>query len=211
MSQPAKQKRVSRKKAVKPEPEIVEAVKPDPEIVEVAPEPEVVEVEKKPKVGKKIKKQQTLIQINEDLSSIVESMQKDLESGKLDKQGEKVLKRHLKGIAQISSKADKLQKKPDAPKKTQSGFSKLCRITPALAQFAGWDMDQPRSRLEVNSLLCAYIRENGLQLEQDKRVIVPDTKLAALLNYKPSQGRLDFAELQKYISHLLVKIENESA
>lgn len=174
--------------------------------------PQITEGEvkgKKEKIGKKVRKQQTLAQINKDLKDIVETMQQELASGKLDKFGERILKKHVKELTQIHVKTDKFQKKPTETKKTQSGFSKPCKITATLAEFASWDPEIPRSRIEVNNLLCTYIRENNLQMDQDKRVIVPDARLAKLLNFEVDSGKLNFAEMQKYISKLLIKNDSQ--
>lgn len=214
----------AKKPAVKPVPEpvVVELLvepEPEPEPEPVAPAELELEREdtepadegavapKKKKVGKKVKKQQIFVHINEDLDKLIESIKKDLASGKLDKLGEKLLKRYLKELVRINNLTDRIQKKPGAePRNSQSGFSKPCLITDDLAHFAGWEVGSMKSRIEVNNVLCTYIKAHNLQLETDKRIIIPDDNLAGLLKYNKEQhGKLDFAEMQRFISNLLVK------
>lgn len=215
-----KPKKARAKKSVQDAlPEVIKPV--DDAVCEIAPEAEaevkvdadvvaeadVESSDKKKKVGKKIKKQQLVIQLTDSLEKLSETMKKDLGSGKFDKVGEKLLKRYLKEVDHIATMSGKVQKKPSAePRVTRSGFSKPYAVTDSMAEFAGWDFGSLKSRIEINNYLCAYIKSNDLQSSDDKRVIVPDEKLAKLLDYNEDQhGALNYAAMQKFISHLLVK------
>jgi chromatin remodeling complex protein RSC6 len=157
---------------------------------------------------KRNKKQKLHDQIIEEAEKLTFSMEKDLESGKYDKATEKLVRKYLKEAAKIETKAKKLQKKPATtePKTVQSGFSKPQLITDEMADFAGWERGCEKSRNDINRALCAYIKENGLQAESNKRLIQPDENLAELLQYDEADfGPLDFARMQKLLGHLIVK------
>jgi chromatin remodeling complex protein RSC6 len=163
------------------------------------------------KGGKRAKKKRISKQIVDEVDGLLQTLQKDLSGGKLDKHGEKTVRRYAKELTKIHQKAQKIQKKPQVAvpgevKSSQSGFSKPYQISDELAQFAGWEPGTQKSRVEINNYLCAYIKENGLQATEDKRVIVPNEELKKLLKYEEeTHGRLDFAQMQKFISNLVVK------
>ena len=61
------------------------------------------------------------------------------------------------------------------------------------------------ARVQVTKLLTEYIKENKLNDENDKRIIVPDKKLSDLLMFHEHEGEvLTYFNLQKYIKHLFV-------
>jgi hypothetical protein len=53
------------------------------------------------------------------------------------------------------------------------------------------DAEQMRSRVEVTKFICDYIKSNNLQNPQDRRQIVPDSKLCKLLDFKPVKDGKD--------------------
>lgn len=63
-----------------------------------------------------------------------------------------------------------------------SGFTKELEISSELAAIVG---KGPMSRPQITKKLWAYIKKNGLQKENDKRIIVPDSKLAKVIGSKP--------------------------
>jgi chromatin remodeling complex protein RSC6 len=72
-----------------------------------------------------------------------------------------------------------------------------------MADFAGWDPSELKSRVDVTRYLCAYIRENGLQNPDDRRKIVVDNKLKDLLNYGDNESEpLTYPNLQRVIQPL---------
>ena len=50
-----------------------------------------------------------------------------------------------------------------------------------------------------------YVKDNNLQLEEDKRHFVPDKKLLKVFNSKTAQ-KMTFVEINKFISHHLSPI-----
>ncbi len=70
-----------------------------------------------------------------------------------------------------------------------SGFMKPVAISKDLAKFTGWDAAQQRSRVDVTKFICQYVKDHNLQDPNDKRLIIPDQKLAKLLNYDPKKEK----------------------
>lgn len=83
----------------------------------------------------------------------------------------------------------------------QSGFQKPVRISSAVAQFTGWNADEPRARVEVTNFVCDYIKQNNLQSPEDRRVILADQRLSQLLDYQNERdGNLTYATIQKLLA-----------
>lgn len=75
-------------------------------------------------------------------------------------------------------------------KRQLCGLSKLIPVSKKYAQFAGCNEGDLYTRFDVLRYICTYIEEHDLQDPNNKRVIIPDEKLANLLNYNPSDGDL---------------------
>lgn len=110
-------------------------------------------------------------------------------------------------LRRIKTNSLKLMKKPK--KKTdglQSGFMKPVQISREMATFAGWNLDEPRSRVDVTKFICDYVKRNNLQNPADRRQILVDKKLGALLRYDPSvePAPLTYYLLQSRIQHHFV-------
>lgn len=65
-----------------------------------------------------------------------------------------------------------------------SGFLRPVGISDEMRKFAGWPKGEVHSRVDVTKNICEYIASNGLQNPEDKRQIIPDTKLKKLLGIK---------------------------
>lgn len=78
-------------------------------------------------------------------------------------------------------------KKSNRKNKVVSGFQKPTRISKELAKFTGWNESELRSRVEVTKFICDYIKANNLQNPDDRRQILPDSKLQKLLGYNPKK------------------------
>lgn len=116
----------------------------------------------------------------------------------------------------------KLKKKNNRKKTVVSGFLKPINISPELAKFTGWDVNGAYSRVTVTKFICEYIKKNLLFDQTDKRKILVDAKLQALLNYDPKNPPknengepevLNYFRLQKHLkSHfrpLVVPVGSE--
>ena len=96
---------------------------------------------------------------------------------------------------------------------TTSGFMKPVKISSDMASFTGWDAGQLRSRVEVTKYICDYIKKNELQNPEDRRQIVPDTKLSKLLGYdtKKEDKPLTYYYLQQKIQpHFVAPVVESS-
>lgn len=111
----------------------------------------------------------------------------------LEKNYIKVLKDHNKTL----NKKKKGDRKP-------SGFAKPSKISEEMATFLSLDPKEEIPRNQITKLINAYIIENNLRNEKDKREIHPDAKLSKLLNLKGDE-QLSYFNLQKYMKHHFIK------
>ena len=86
----------------------------------------------------------------------------------------------------------------DGTKRAPSGFAKPTLISNELCSFLGQPEGTEMARTEVTKHLTSYIKEHKLQDANNKRNIIPDTKLAQLLKTKP-EDELTYFNLQKYM------------
>ena len=111
----------------------------------------------------------------------------------------------IKQQKQLSNK-----KKPKSDKKRKpSGFAKPTEISNELCNFLEKPEGTIMARTEVGKYLSKYIKENNLQLPEDKRVIVPDEKLNKLLSSTDGE-KLTYFNLQKYITHHFASAKNNT-
>jgi len=84
---------------------------------------------------------------------------------------------------ELKNKKNKKNRKPSDPdkKRAPSGFTKPIKLSEELCEFIGKQNGTEMARTEVTKLIAIYIKDNNLQLEKDKRTIVPDKKLSKLL------------------------------
>ena len=127
-----------------------------------------------------------------DLDSAL-SLMKDLRGriAKLEKQvhrDTKATNKKLKGR----------KKRVIDPNAEPSGFAKPGPVSVELGKFLGLKKDELISRTNVTKRINAYCRENKLQLESDKRKIIPDAPLKKLLKMKTGD-ELTFFNLQTYM------------
>lgn len=122
----------------------------------------------------------------------------------------------LKTLHSDTKRVMKLKKKNNRKKTVVSGFLKPIKISPELASFTGWDVNGTYSRVNVTKHICDYIKNNKLFNQDDKRLILVDDKLRALLKYDPArppldekgnQAPLNYFRLQKYLKPHFIKID----
>ena len=80
---------------------------------------------------------------------------------------------------QVATKNKK--KKANGGVVNQSGIAKPGFISPELCKFIGVDAGTEMARTEVIKHVNQYIKSNNLQNEQNRRIILPDSKLRTLL------------------------------
>lgn len=111
----------------------------------------------------------------------------------------RVLQDDLKSLQRLYKQADKrsrVRPKKEQPKNT---------VSAELKKFLSMGTE-PATKAEVMKAVSAYIKNNNLQIESNKRKFVPNKALLKLFNQsKPSE--MTFVEINKSISHHLTKLE----
>ena len=148
----------------------------------------------------------SVMTIFDELISAIEKEVEVLRDSSNKSKGIKFLRTHGKKLKTLKAQAARIISKriPGQRKtgtNTSSGFLKPVPISKEMSKFTGWDIKDPKSRVDVTKFLCNYIRQNKLQNEKDKRQILPDTKLCKLLNFDPktSSQPLTYFHLQSLL------------
>lgn len=182
------------------------------------PEPVVVHAEEKvqaaddEEVKTPKKKKLAELKFSEQVDKLHNSFISHFEEYKAaDPSTAKFLKTYERELRKVKQQAEKLtipkpRRKSD-PSRQLSGFLKPVAISPSMAKFAGWDASETKSRTDVTTFLCQYIKQNKLQDAADGRVIHADPPLKTLLNYnEESDGVLTFASMQKMLKPHFIKV-----
>ncbi len=203
----------------------VEEVVEDVAAVEVVEAPKVKKTTKKNKKSatttapvaetteKVVKKRRTVdrdsvIASFEDIIALVDGEIENIRSASDSKSrgGVKFLRSLNKSLKQLQKDTTRVMKQkrrnPNRPKNTTSGFMKPVNISADMAKFTGWNADELKSRVDVTKYICNYIREKDLQNPEDRRQILPDKKLSALLGVDAKSLKdepLTYYSLQKRI------------
>lgn len=143
----------------------------------------------------------------EDFDNLVKNINNEVTS--LREAGEKGVSfkfvrsvvRQLTHLKTHSQKVMKKRRVTNTEKSHNSIFQLPVPISEELANFNGWNPSEPRSRVEVTRALCKYIKDNSLQDQSDRRIILADAKLCKLLNYTPDKeaAPLNYSRLQSYM------------
>jgi len=108
---------------------------------------------------------------------------------------EKLNVKNLKVAQKTSTK-----RKRNSGNRSSAGIMKPSIISDELAVFLGVETGSEMSRIEATKSINKYIRENGLQRPDNKRFIVADEKLTALLRLPAApEKELSFFNLQTYL------------
>lgn len=98
-----------------------------------------------------------------------------------------------------------LEKKSKSRKKRPQDPMALSKT---LCKFLGVAEDTHMTKADVMKQISAFIKENNLQIAEDKRRFVPNKKLSALFNVKATkETKMTFVEINKYITQHLTKLE----
>ena len=89
----------------------------------------------------------------------------------------KEYEKHVKAI-------ERIQKKRENARKSPSGFAKPNKISDELCNFIGVPIGTEKSRTDITRYINAYVKEHNLNKPSNRRVIIPDEKLKAILNIK---------------------------
>lgn len=189
-------KKIKVTKTKAPKKEKVEKVEKVDEVVETVPA-----VESDTASEKKKRRKMDKTGFMEIIDSLIELNDKQIEASRRSEKkvaGVKHLNRISKDLTKLRGYANKLIKEKRATSSnTSSGFLKPVGISKELCKFTGWKEDEMKSRVEVTKFICEYIKTKELQNPKDKREIVPDKKLAALLSYDAKEhGTLKYYMIQ---------------
>lgn len=128
----------------------------------------------------------------QDVQSVMKTLHSNL------KVLQKEVQRERKETKKMASKKKK------GTKKTLSGFAVASPITPVLADFLGLKPDEMIPRTETTSKVIAYVKANNLQNPANKKQIIPDAKLGAVL--QNGSEVVTFFNLQTFLKkHFLPK------
>jgi len=98
----------------------------------------------------------------------------------------RLINKHIKSLQTQCVRVMK-QKNTNVRQNNHSGFQKPVKISTELSKFTGWSENELRSRVDVTKYICDYIATNNLQNPEDKRQILPDSKLQKLLGFNPEK------------------------
>jgi chromatin remodeling complex protein RSC6 len=200
----------SSKKSTKKSKKKVEAPVEEVEEVEEAPVEEVEEApveEAQPKRTRRVVDRESVVRDFDSLLQTLEDHVEELRSSSNNKTrkntGVKFVKsvtKSLRTLKKDTVKAMKMKRKTNRAKNATSGFMKPVKISDEMIKFTGWDADAPKSRVDVTKFICNYIKEKDLQKPEDRRVILPDSKLKKILKYEEGDN-LTYYSLQQKIQH----------
>ena len=106
---------------------------------------------------------------------------------------EKSVKKKMKGLRKDAAKVrNKGNRKP-------SGFAKPTRISDELCKFMEKEEGSQVARTEVTQFVIDYIKSKKLQNPDNRKTIIPDSKLRELLGVKEND-EVTYFNLQKYMN-----------
>ena len=93
--------------------------------------------------------------------------------------------------------------------KSKSGFAVPVTVSEPLALFLGMKLTDEIPRTEVTKRLTAYIKENDLQIEGNRKNFTVDEALSQVFNV-PQGTTTNWFEMQKFLSGLLVTVKKKN-
>lgn len=100
-----------------------------------------------------------------------------------------------------------LRRKRRTGTNTNSGFMKPKPVSNELCEFLNKPTGSLMSRTDVTRAICQYVKDNDLRRPDNKRVIIPDQRLASLLRMEKDET-MTYIHLQSKIGHLFLKEES---
>lgn len=149
----------------------------------------------------KIENNQSLDNTTPSVENMFNDILKELNEHKV------ILSNTINNVKKLQKEVSKEQKKKQkgGKKREPSGFTKPTQISKELANFIGKEDNVEVARTEVTKLLSEYIKNNKLQLETDRRKIIPDKKLCKLLSCKKDDD-ISYFNLQRWLKpHFISK------
>jgi len=184
------------------EPEVVEKkpVAAKGRSVKVQPEPVVV-----PKKEEAVTPEVAAASTDDKEAALTENPMQTLTEklgaiASLIKETQASLKSAAREYDKLKKIVDKIQKKRENARKSPSGFAKPNKISNELCDFIGVPHGTEKSRTDITRYINSYVKEHNLNKPSNRRVILPDDKLKAILNVKDGE-EVTFFILQRLISH----------
>ena len=110
-----------------------------------------------------------------------------------------LLQAELNSLNKQLGRSLKNKLKDRSDQREPSGFAKPAKIKSQLANFLGLESGTLLARTEVTKHITAYIKKHSLNFPEDKRIILPDAKLKALLKVGKGE-QLTYFNLQHYLA-----------
>jgi chromatin remodeling complex protein RSC6 len=115
---------------------------------------------------------------------------------------------HKEGTT-LKKHAEKKEAKMCVSKKKRSGIATPSKVSSELCEFLNKTQGTEIARTEVTKSVVAYIKENCLQKNAEKKnVILPDDKLKSLLGLN-DDDTLTYFSLQKYMNKHFLKSKTD--
>lgn len=119
------------------------------------------------------------------------------------KQLERSVNKDMKTLQKVANKSkSKGNRKP-------SGFAKSSKISDTLCTFMNKPFGTEMARTEVTKFIIGYIKDKGLQQEDNKKCIKPDESLRQLLGVK-TEDEVTYFNIQKYMNKHFISAANSS-
>jgi len=152
---------------------------------------EEVSVDKPTKVSRVVNKESVLASFDELVALIDAEIEALRGESKKGATGVKFLRCCNAKIKQLKTQTAKISKGKNkkSATTTNSGFLKPVQVSTEVLKFAGWKNDELHSRVDVTKFICNHIKENNLQKPDDRRRIIPDSKLRKLLKFEGEDFR----------------------
>lgn len=180
-------------------------------VAKVDPEVEVeAEAEDVQKSGSNGSKRMDTVSFEEISTQLTEGVSTCLETCRKLKNAVKQMQRVHAREMKLSRKNRRNKNKEN--KKSPSGFTKPSPVPKVLVEFLDLEEGVDMARTDVTKKLYAYIKENGLLDEGDKRKIRPNAALKKVLKLS-SNDELTFFNLQKHMKKLYPpkKVDKQSS
>lgn len=185
-----------------PAPPETKKAAPKPKAVKISPEVKEVPADTKEKEvvapvapvapeGTEEKEGDNVIQVLTEKITALTTLNKEIQTA---------LKLVAKSYDKLNKVVEKIQKKRDNARKSPSGFAKPNKISNELCDFIGVPHGTEKSRTDITRYINSYVKEHNLNKPTNRRIILPDDKLRAILNVKDDE-EVTFFILQRLISH----------
>ena len=112
-----------------------------------------------------------------------------------------------KDIKSLRKVADKNKSKGN---RKPSGFAKSSKISESLCNFMNKPVGTEMARTEVTKFIIGYIKDKGLQQEDNKKCIKPDESLRNLLGVK-SEDEVTYFNIQKFMNKHFIQTTQPSS